>query len=148
MRYFCLDILQIQICCKRKTWKNEKCADKCVSHSANDDKLVDILLPSASCNYWRWGSGGTQENINAICILALNVVNDKVNIAEHFIIWISVLVWALDEQDFHLKIQMNKIRQFIILDHPKHHDFMRHFGGQQPTITPALITTEVKGVHK
>ena len=136
------DILQ------EKNLKDERCADKCLSHPANDDKLVDILLPSASCNYWRWGSGGTQENINAICILALNVVNDKVKIAEHFIIWISVLVWALDEQDFHLKIQMNKIRQFVILDHPKHHDFMWHFGGQQPSITPALITTEVKGVHK
>jgi len=32
----------------------------------------------ASCNYWRWGSGGRQENINAICILGLNHINDKV----------------------------------------------------------------------
>jgi len=32
----------------------------------------------ASCNYWRWGSAGVQENINAICILALNHINDKV----------------------------------------------------------------------
>ena len=33
---------------------------------------------SASCDYWRWGSGGRQESINAICILALNIINDKV----------------------------------------------------------------------
>jgi len=32
----------------------------------------------ASCNYWRFGSGGRQENINAICILRLNIINDKV----------------------------------------------------------------------
>jgi len=32
----------------------------------------------ASCTYWRWGGGGHQENINAICILGLNIVNDKV----------------------------------------------------------------------
>merc|ERR1719273_940718 len=32
----------------------------------------------ASCDYWRWGSGGGQERINAICILALNIINDKV----------------------------------------------------------------------
>merc|ERR1719507_1699629 len=32
----------------------------------------------ASCDYWRWGSGGRQENINAICVLALNMINDKV----------------------------------------------------------------------
>lgn len=35
------------------------------------------FLP-ASCDYWRWGSGGRQENINAICILGLNHINDKV----------------------------------------------------------------------
>ena len=38
----------------------------------------------ASCDYWRWGSGGRQENINAICILGLNHINDKVNL-NHFI---------------------------------------------------------------
>merc|ERR1711990_761277 len=32
----------------------------------------------ASCDYWRWGSGGKQENINAICVLSLNMINDKV----------------------------------------------------------------------
>jgi len=32
----------------------------------------------ANCDYWRWGSGGRQESINAICILALNIINDKV----------------------------------------------------------------------
>ena len=32
----------------------------------------------ASCDYWRWGSGGRQENINAICVLSLNMINDKV----------------------------------------------------------------------
>ena len=35
------------------------------------------FLP-ASCDYWRWGSGGRQENINAICVLGLNMINDKV----------------------------------------------------------------------
>lgn len=32
----------------------------------------------ASCNYFRFGPGGDQEKINAICILALNMINDKV----------------------------------------------------------------------
>ena len=43
-----------------------------------------IFLPlfSASCDYWRWGSGGRQESINAICILALNIINDKVSSSE------------------------------------------------------------------
>ena len=32
----------------------------------------------AFCDYWRFGTGGHQENVNAICILALNIINDKV----------------------------------------------------------------------
>jgi len=40
--------------------------------------MCDTFPRIASCNYWRWGAGGQQENINAICILALNMINDKV----------------------------------------------------------------------
>ena len=32
----------------------------------------------AACDYHRYGAGGVQENVNAICILALNIINDKV----------------------------------------------------------------------
>ena len=42
--------------------------------------ILSFFSCLASCNYWRWGSGGSQENINAICILALNIINDKVSI--------------------------------------------------------------------
>ena len=31
-----------------------------------------------SCDYHKFGSGGKQEDLNAICILALNIINDKV----------------------------------------------------------------------
>ena len=37
-----------------------------------------IILISAFCDYWRFGTGGHQENVNAVCILALNIINDKV----------------------------------------------------------------------
>jgi len=40
--------------------------------------MCDTFPRIASCNYWRWGSGGLQENINAICVLSLNMINDKV----------------------------------------------------------------------
>ena len=39
---------------------------------------ICCMISAASCNYWRFGSGGRQENINAICILRLNIINDKV----------------------------------------------------------------------
>jgi len=31
----------------------------------------------ASCDYWRWGPGGQQENVNAVCVLTLNMIHDK-----------------------------------------------------------------------
>merc|ERR1711970_1455307 len=31
-----------------------------------------------SCDYYRYGLGGKQERINAICVLTLNIINDKV----------------------------------------------------------------------
>jgi len=40
--------------------------------------MCDAFPRIASCDYWRWGAGGKQENINAICVLNLNMINDKV----------------------------------------------------------------------
>jgi hypothetical protein len=33
----------------------------------------------AACNYVRYGMGGGQDTKNAICILGLNMINDKVD---------------------------------------------------------------------
>jgi len=46
--------------------------------SWNIDPLCHVFPRIASCNYYRFGSGGFQEKINAICVLGLNVINDKV----------------------------------------------------------------------
>ena len=36
----------------------------------------------AACDYHRFGTGGKPEKINSLCILALNIINDKVNKTE------------------------------------------------------------------
>ena len=46
----------------------------------------------ASCDYWRWGPGGRQENVSAICVLALNMINDKVFLI--FWWWLGFLIVA------------------------------------------------------
>jgi len=44
----------------------------------NVNPMCKVFPRVASCTYWRWGTGGTQESINAMCVLALNMINDKV----------------------------------------------------------------------
>ena len=41
--------------------------------------LCNAFPRIASCDFYQFGSGGHQEKVNAICILALNVINDKVS---------------------------------------------------------------------
>ena len=44
----------------------------------NPNPMCETFPRIAACNYIRYGSGGGQENKNAICILGLNMINDKV----------------------------------------------------------------------
>ena len=37
----------------------------------------------ASCNYYQYGAAGGQSKLNALCILALNVIIDKI----YLILW-------------------------------------------------------------
>ena len=46
--------------------------------------LKKFSLSVATCNYIRYGRGGGQEIKNAICVLGLNMINDKVKIIVFF----------------------------------------------------------------
>ena len=49
----------------------------------NLNPMCEVFPRIASCDYVRFGSGGHQEKKNALCILGLNMINDKI----FLIIW-------------------------------------------------------------
>ena len=80
-------------------------------------KLLDLLLITFLCVslFSRFGSGGKQESVNAICILALNIINDKVFLVVWW--WFLVLIFlGLSRLVFRL-IQVNSVRlRFYMLN--------------------------------
>ena len=51
--------------------------ERSLSHGYNP--MCEAFPRIASCDYVRYGTGGAQENRSAICILGLNMINDKVS---------------------------------------------------------------------
>ena len=48
------------------------------------DPMCEVFPKMAACRYHRYGMGGREDNRHAICILGLNMINDKVFV----ILWI------------------------------------------------------------
>ena len=61
-----------------KTWLYYKLPPEEQRMSVNTNPMCKTFPRIAACDYHRFGSGGGTENVNAICILALNIINDKV----------------------------------------------------------------------
>lgn len=60
--------------------------------SVQANPMCEAFPRIAACDYHRFGSGGLQEKVNAICILALNVINDKVFLVLWW--WLFFLVFV------------------------------------------------------
>ena len=60
------------------TWLYYKLPPEEQRMSSNTNPMCKTFPRIAACDYHRFGSGGGTENVNAICILALNIINDKV----------------------------------------------------------------------
>ena len=57
----------------------------------NLNPMCEVFPRIASCDYIRFGGGGHQEKKNALCILGLNMINDKI----FLIIWYWYMVLVL-----------------------------------------------------
>ncbi len=51
--------------------------------------MCEVFPRVASCTYWKYGGGGRQTGLNALCILALNIVIDKIFLVLWF--WFIIL---------------------------------------------------------
>ena len=51
--------------------------------------MCEVFPRVASCTYWKYGSGGRQTGLDALCILALNIVIDKIYLVLWF--WFVIL---------------------------------------------------------
>ena len=52
--------------------------ERALVHASNP--MCEAFPRIASCHYVRYGSGGREDTRSAICILGLNMINDKVGI--------------------------------------------------------------------
>ena len=76
----------------------------------------------ASCNYHRFGTAGDQGNINALCILSLNIINDKVFLVLWW--WFLLLVFLGVLRVLFRCVQFNSAKlRFALLDLRMHRYF-------------------------
>jgi len=53
---------------------------------------MEVIFPRLTkCNFYKYGPSGTIQNIDAMCILAQNVLNEKI----YLLLWIWFLILAI-----------------------------------------------------
>ena len=50
-----------------------------VAYARHLNPMCEVFPRVASCTYWKYGTGGRAVGLQALCILSLNIVIDKVN---------------------------------------------------------------------
>ena len=94
--------------------------------------IMMMCVVVAVCNYQRYGRGGGQETKGALCILSLNMINDKVSPTSTFLssehnpallqvfavlwVWHCVLILAGINRIVTRSIQLmsNRVRYFLM----------------------------------
>ena len=80
-----------------------------------NNPMCEAFPRVASCDYYRFGSGGNTTNINALCILSLNIINDKVFLVLWW--WFLILIFMGVGTVLFRMIQINSAKlRFSLLD--------------------------------
>ena len=58
---------------------------------SNLNPMCEVFPRLAACDYVRYGPGGGQEKKNALCVLGLNMINDKI----FLVVWYWYLILVL-----------------------------------------------------
>ena len=76
--------------------------------------MCEVFPKVAACNYKRYGMGGREDGRNAICILGLNMINDKVFV----LVWIwhclLVVMGVIRVLTRSLQLCSARIRMFLV----------------------------------
>jgi len=96
--------------------------------------MCEVFPKVAVCNYQRYGRGGGQETKNALCILSLNMINDKVFAL--LWVWHCILIAAGINRILTRSVQLfsSRIRYFLMkmmmhryLSNNKHTKHIQHY---------------------
>ena len=76
------DYLQRRDSCQMLLTRCARCFQKVVMMIGDTEYMINLFVFAAVavCRYQRYGRGGGQETKGALCVLSLNMINDKVAI--------------------------------------------------------------------
>ena len=99
-----------------------------------NDPMCEIFPKIAACRYHRYGMGGQEDDRHAICILGLNMINDKVFIAtwiwHYFIIVIGsirILTRSLQMVSKQIRYLLVRLRMNQYLKNNAHVKHIQHY---------------------
>ena len=83
-------------------------------HPDTINPMCEVFPKQAACRYYRYGMGGGSDNRHAMCVLNLNMINDKVFIL--IWVWFCVLMFMGTIRIFTRSFQVSsaKVRYFLM----------------------------------
>lgn len=89
------------------------------------DPMIDVFPRVTKCSFHKYGPSGTIETHDAMCVLALNIINEKIYVALWFWFIILAVITALYMLYVLAMISVPSMRK-ILLERNAKHDYKTH----------------------